>query len=275
VIRRHVCIRHVCVRLAAGAVTALAALAVAVAPVGAHASIPDGDSIPAGGTAVIHVRIPHGCDGAAVTAVKVQLPDGVVGARPEAVPGWSVTTEMVPANYTLFGTTYTERVGTVTWTGGPLPDGEYLDFGILATFQLEPGEYALPVIQECGADSVAWVEVPAAGQSHDDLEHPAPMFTVVEAAEGGDHDHGGGAAASPTPSDDHAGGDASGDLTALAADLADLKAKVTAIEATSRPSTPSNANVVDPTATLAIAVAGLVAGLGGSVLGLVAIRRRR
>ncbi|NBP83217.1 DUF1775 domain-containing protein [bacterium] len=89
---------------------------------------------------------------------------------------------MVPATYTLYGTEYTERVGTITWTGGPLPDGQLLDFGINATFQLEPGEYTLPVIQYCGDESVAWVEVPAAGQTHDDLEHPAPEFVVVDAA---------------------------------------------------------------------------------------------
>jgi hypothetical protein len=56
-----------------------------------------------------------------------------------------------------------------------------LDFGINATFQLEPGEYTLPVIQYCGDASVAWIEVPAAGQTHDDLEHPAPEFVVVDA----------------------------------------------------------------------------------------------
>jgi hypothetical protein len=89
---------------------------------------------------------------------------------------------MVPATYTLYGTEYTERVGTITWTGGPLPDGQFLDFGINATFQLEPGTYTLPVIQYCGDESVAWVEVPAAGQSHDDLERPAPEFVVVDAA---------------------------------------------------------------------------------------------
>jgi hypothetical protein len=65
-----------------------------------------------------------------------------------------------------------------------------LDFGINATFQLEPGTYALPVIQYCGDESVAWVEVPAAGQSHDDLERPAPEFVVVAAAAGDGHGDG-------------------------------------------------------------------------------------
>jgi hypothetical protein len=65
-----------------------------------------------------------------------------------------------------------------------------LDFGINATFQLEPGTYTLPVIQYCGDASVAWVQVPAAGQSHDDLERPAPEFVVVAAATGDGHGDG-------------------------------------------------------------------------------------
>jgi hypothetical protein len=65
-----------------------------------------------------------------------------------------------------------------------------LDFGINATFQLEPGEYHLPVIQYCGDASVAWVEVPAAGQTHDDLERPAPEFVVVAAPTGDGHGDG-------------------------------------------------------------------------------------
>ena len=170
------------IRSFASITAAIALLLVSVLPVAAHASVPDGSKVPSNSGAVIHVRLPHGCGGAAITAVEVQLPDGVVGAKPALIAGWTTTTEMVPATYTLYGTEYTERVGTITWTGGPLPDGQFLDFGINATFQLEPGEYTLPVIQYCGDESVAWVEVPAAGQSHDDLERPAPEFVVVDAA---------------------------------------------------------------------------------------------
>ena len=170
------------IRSFASITAAIALLLVSVLPVAAHASVPDGSKVPSNSGAVIHVRLPHGCGGAAVTAIEVQIPDGVVGAKPELIAGWTATTEMVPATYTLYGTEYTERVGTITWTGGPLPDGQFLDFGINATFQLEPGEYTLPVIQYCGDESVAWVEVPAAGQTHDDLEHPAPEFVVVDAA---------------------------------------------------------------------------------------------
>ena len=259
--------RNVSARLGASTLMALALLAVAVLPVAAHASIPDGTAVPAGGSAVIHVRLPHGCDGAPITAVKVQLPDGVVGAKPELIAGWTATTEMVPAKYTLFGTDYTERVGTITWQGGPLPDGQFLDFGINATFQLEPGEYGLPVIQECGSTSVAWIEEPAAGQTHDDLEHPAPEFVVVEAAAEG-HDHAG--TESPAPSDAHMG-DTGSDTAAMAAELAAVKTQVSALEAANAATTTSG---TDTTPTLALTLVALAAGLGGLALGVVAVRRR-
>jgi uncharacterized protein YcnI len=178
------------IRSFASITAAVALLLVSVLPVAAHASVPDGSKVPSNSGAVIHVRLPHGCGDAAITAVEVQLPDGVVGAKPALIAGWTATTEMVPATYTLYGTEYTERVGTITWTGGPLPDGQFLDFGINATFQLEPGTYTLPVIQYCGDASVAWVQVPAAGQSHDDLERPAPEFVVVVAATGDGHGDG-------------------------------------------------------------------------------------
>lgn len=162
-------------------VAAIALLLVLVVPVAAHATFPDGDAIPQGGDgAVIHVRIPHGCSGKATDAVSVQLPDGIINAKPEAISGWTATTERVASDpYTLWGTDYTDRVGVVTWTGGPLAPDQYLDFGISAIFTMEPGTYTVPVTQTCGTDSVAWVEIPAQGQAADDLEHPAPAITVV------------------------------------------------------------------------------------------------
>ena len=174
-------------RLAAGTAVSLALLLAAAPSAFAHAPVPDGTAVPANGSAVIHVRIPHGCGEAAVTGVSVQLPDGVVGARPQWIPGWTAETTTAPASYTLYGQEYTERVATITWTGGPLPDGQFLDFGISATFQLEPGTYPLPVVQRCGTESVAWIEVAADGQDPHDLAHPAPTFTVVAASTGDGH----------------------------------------------------------------------------------------
>jgi uncharacterized protein YcnI len=237
-------------------------LLVAALPVAAHVTIVDGSSIPSGGSAVIYFRLPHGCDGQPVNALSVQLPDGIVGAKPEAIAGWTATTEKVPADYELYGTQYTERVGTIRWEGGPVPDSEFLDFGVSATFQLEPGEYSIPAVQECGSESVAWIEIPAEGQSHDDLEHPAPEITVVAAEEGDDHGH--EAAASEAP---HEETDASADVAEVTEEVASIDARLTALEA--EPATDSSTST-----TTWLTIAALAAGLGGLVLGVLALRRR-
>ena len=49
---------------------------------------------------------------------------------------------------------------------------------------------SFPTVQTCREGQAAWVQVPAPGQDHDDLERPAPTVAVVPAAEsGGQADH--------------------------------------------------------------------------------------
>jgi uncharacterized protein YcnI len=244
-------IHRMSARIAGAVLATLSLLIATTAPVAAHVTIVDGSTVPSGGSAVIHFRVPHGCDGQPVDTLTVQLPEGIVGAKPMAMAGWTTTTEMVPADYELYGTRYTERVGTIRWEGGPLPDNEFLDFAVRATFQLEPGAYTIPVVQGCGAASEAWIEVAAEGQDPDELEHPAPVLTVV-ASDGGDG-HGGGATT---------------DVASLAADLAAANERIAALEA---------APVAEASTTpnLALTLAALVAGLGGLLLGAAALRRGR
>jgi len=158
---------------------------VVAAPALGHVSIPEGD-VHAGSTAVIHFRIPHGCDGASTDTVEIQLPDGIVGAQPEYIPGWTVETEMVESEpYERFGETLTERVGVVRWSGGELPDFAFYDFAVRATFLLDEGTVVgFPVVQRCGEAEVAWIEPVVEGQ--EEPEHPTPTLMVIAAAEEGD-----------------------------------------------------------------------------------------
>jgi uncharacterized protein YcnI len=174
--------RHSLPRLLAVGAAAMTMLVSGGAVALGHVESPDGDAIPSGSTVVVHFRVPHGCAGAATTGLDLQLPDGVVGAKPESIPGWSITTERVQTDpYTIEGTEFTDRVGVISWSGGDLPDDAYLDFGVLATFLGAPGEIHVPVIQHCGDAEVDWIELAADGQDPESLEHPAPTLTIVAA----------------------------------------------------------------------------------------------
>lgn len=168
------------------AFVALASTMTVVAPVMGHISIPEGE-VPSGDSSVIHLRVPHGCEGASTDTLEVQVPYGVVSARPEYMPGWTVETEVVESEpYERFGETLTERVVVVRWSGGDLPDSAYYDFGIHATILVEPGTtLAFPVLQRCGDVEVAWIEPVIEGDA--EPEHPAPTVAVGDPVEEADH----------------------------------------------------------------------------------------
>ncbi len=156
------------------------------APAAAHVGIIDGAAVPGGGHGTqVTLRVPHGCDGAPTDTLEVQVPPGVTGVKPRWMAGWVIETEPRAAVQPSVAPAASEapaeaEVGVVRWAGGPLPDGQYLDFQLLAVFPETPGPLYFPVVQRCGDTEVAWVQVPAEGQDEDDLERPAPIVTVVE-----------------------------------------------------------------------------------------------
>ena len=82
------------------------------------------------------------------------------------------------------GEQITERVAEVVYTARtPVADG-YRDVFVLSlTAPDTPGEMLyFPTIQTCEEGETAWIEIPAAGEDHDDLEAPAPGVAIVEAA---------------------------------------------------------------------------------------------
>ena len=74
--------------------------------------------------------MPHGCEGSATTAIRVRIPEGVIGVKPMPKPGWTLTTVTgkYPKTYTLFHAKLTEGVTEIAWTGGKLPDAHYDEF---------------------------------------------------------------------------------------------------------------------------------------------------
>lgn len=130
------------------------------------------------------LRVPHGCEGKATTAVRVQIPEGVIAVKPMPKPGWTLQTKKgkYEKSYQLYGETLTTGVKEVDWSGGNLPDEFYDEFVFRASLvaDLPVGQMLyFPVVQECGDATDRWIEIPAAGQDEDALETPAPGIKLL------------------------------------------------------------------------------------------------
>lgn len=136
------------------------------------------------------IRVPHGCEGKPTIALRVQIPEGMIAAKPMPKPGW--TLEKVKGayekSYDYFGTPMKEGVKEVVWKGGSLADDEYEEFVFRAflTEGLPVGKTLyVPLVQECPDGATErWIEVPAEGKSSDDLEYPAPGIKLLEKKSG-------------------------------------------------------------------------------------------
>ena len=130
------------------------------------------------------LRVPHGCEGSATTAIRIRLPDGVIGVKPMPKPGWTLETSSgkYPRAYTLRGAKVSEGVTEVSWSGGKLPDAFYDEFvftGAIAE-ELEPGKAIyFPVMQQCEKGVHRWIEIPAAGHEHGESSEPAPGLRLL------------------------------------------------------------------------------------------------
>lgn len=131
------------------------------------------------------LQIGHGCEGAATTSVRIQIPNGVTAVKPMPKQGWELETKIEPYDepVTRLDQTLTEGVREIAWTGGSLPDAWYEEFVFRATLpDAEPGSVIrFPVVQGCGEQVIRWIEVPAEGQDAHDLPEPAPAVTITPA----------------------------------------------------------------------------------------------
>lgn len=130
------------------------------------------------------LRVPHGCDGKATIAVRVQIPEGVIGVKPMPKPGWTLQVKngKYEKSYQLYDEAVTSGVKEVDWSGGSLPDEFYDEFvfrGTLAADLPAGQKIYFPVVQECDGATTRWIEIPAAGQDEDALEDPAPGLNLL------------------------------------------------------------------------------------------------
>ena len=170
----------------------LIALAIICAATAAQAHITlETAEAPVGSTYKAVLRVPHGCSGQDTVKLQVKIPEGVIAVKPMPKPGWQVEIATGPyaRPHDNYGSALTEGVTEITWTG-KLPDAYYDEFvfrGSLAP-DLTAGEMLyFPLVQQCTSDTERWIEIPAAGQSEDDLETPAPGLMLLPAS-GGDDD---------------------------------------------------------------------------------------
>lgn len=167
----------------AAALVAGAAFAAGMGAASAHVTL-EAQEAAVGSTYKAVLRVPHGCEGKATTAIRVKVPEGFIAVKPMPKAGWKLETVKgkYAKSYKLWGETVAEGVTEVDWSGGELPDEFYDEFVFRGTLadDLPAGEKLFfPVVQECGGQAERWIEIPAAGQDEDALELPAPGLTLL------------------------------------------------------------------------------------------------
>ena len=168
--------------------TAAAVLAAALAlPAAASAHVTlQPSTAPADGFTRLDVRVPNERDDAATVKVDVQLPPGFAFVSYEPRPGWKVAVKRAKAEQPIEvegGFEVDEEVRQITWSGGRIGPGEFVDFGL--SLRMPKGEAgdkltfkALQTYDD--GDVVRWI-------GPEDADEPAPIVTLTGASSGGGH----------------------------------------------------------------------------------------
>jgi uncharacterized protein YcnI len=184
------------IRTVAAAVVAAALASPAAAA--AHVTLQP-DTAPADGFTRLDVRVPNERDDAATVKVDVQLPAGFAFVSYEPRPGWKVAVKREKAEQPIEvegGFEVDEQIRRITWSGGRIGPGEFVDFGL--SLRMPKGEAgdkltfkALQTYED--GDVVRWI-------GPEDADEPAPTVTLTAAASGGGHGAPGDASVSSDPS---------------------------------------------------------------------------
>ncbi|MFC4243718.1 YcnI family protein [Gryllotalpicola reticulitermitis] len=228
------------VALATG--TALA-LAVPLAA-SAHVRISPDTAVP-GGYSYISFRVPTESATASTVGLTIQLPTDTpfTSVSYEAVPGWTakVTTSTLAKPVTIDGTKVTEAPTAVTFTatGSGIAPGQFGVFTLSLGIVPKTGQVMLPATQRYSDGSVVkWNEpTPASGT---EPQNPAPTLYIENAPPAGD------------PS---------------------LATSISAAPAPASASSSSSSGLT--VAALSVGGAGLVIGVAGLIVALLALSRRR
>jgi uncharacterized protein YcnI len=128
---------------------------------GAHVDLEPGEAA-AGSTAVLTFSFRHGKDGSATVGLEVLLPDGASVVDVPAVEGWTSAVD--------------EASGTITWSGGPVPDGTEARLPLEVRLPDAAGVVLFKTIQITDAGELAWIEEE---ESEAEGAYPAPRLTLI------------------------------------------------------------------------------------------------
>lgn len=211
--------------IAAAVLASASAVAATALPASAHVTIVTyGTTFTAGSTNVFYFRVPHGCADPDLTTqgfnartnkVTVQIPAAATGVKPEQKPGWDVS---VTRNVD------TKAVTSVSWTARTLDDAThdwtFADFGVRATLNGVAGDVlSFDTTQYCDFHEDG---TPTTGLSEPWTGANVPKLTLVGADK----------------------------KVTNAADLADLKGRVAALETSVSGALSSIAGLITSDASL-------------------------
>ena len=113
------------------------------------------------------LRVGHGCEGAATTAIAIQIPPAFASAKAVPKPGWSLAV----------------REGVVTWTAqgkeAALPSNQRGEFTLAGVAPGTAGPLWFKVLQTCEQGAMDWSEIPAQGTSVAGMKTPAVLLAVM------------------------------------------------------------------------------------------------
>ncbi|QKR98502.1 YcnI family protein [Sphingomonas sp. CL5.1] len=135
---------------------------------------------PAGGYHAGFLRVTHGCGDSPTRSIRVEIPEGVISARPQPKAGWTLAIEHQPLKAAVKGeggALVTERVSAITWTGDLAAD-QFDQFGVMMKLPAAAGPLYFRTVQRCAVGSNDWVNIPASPAAWHMTAMPAPMLLL-------------------------------------------------------------------------------------------------
>ena len=150
-------------------------------PAWAHVTISP-DSAPKGTDAVLGFNVADESETLSTTQVAIFFPADhpIADALVEPIPGWTaaVATEKVSKPIKTDAGSVTERVKSVTWTGGKIAPGNFRQFVVSVGLPADASSLVFKALQTYSDGSIThWIEETSPTGAEPD--HPAPVLTLT------------------------------------------------------------------------------------------------